>query len=242
MSQYFTYNDFQGRLPIDSLTAQPSCKSCSKPTCYNTYKNVQGVSRSKHEYTAAFALQPKDTKPVDGYVCDISMVGCVGSDIENSDPYNINIKTVSKCNPTNPSFYNIDLPYVDGSYDRNKKESSRYSSSRSYNNYSRTAANSDIPSGQYPNYTLNIDQKKYLTAKEISKRTSSQINKIVKQIIKDKSSLSPKQSVSVPKKSKQIASTTSSKRVPIVVPVSANKVKKITNEFDFDSFVKELNL
>ena len=176
MSQYFTYSDLQGRLPIDALTSQPECKTCSKSTCYSTYDNVQGVSQSKHEYTASFALDASKKLPTEGHVCDVSMIGCLPASIQNNDPYNITVKTVSKCDPSNPSSYSVVLPVVDGLLDRNRKESHRYTSSKSFDNNARIAANTDIPSGPYVNYTLNIEQKHSLSSDKIHSLSSDKIH------------------------------------------------------------------
>ena len=284
MSQYFTYNDFQGRLPTDALTSQPECKTCSKPSCYNTYENVQGISTSKHGYTASFALGDNDLKPMDNQVCDVTMIGCVPANIENTDPYNVTVKSISKCDPSKASYYNIVLPVVDGSLDKNKRESSRYTSSRSYNNNSRTAANVDIYDFEYPNYTLNADQKIPLTANgmyskksisvdgKISNRFASTNSSVAKLSLSSaqsgaklslssaqsgaKLSLSSAQSgaklspspasvvklsaPSVAKLSTTSRSTTKSNKIPISIPIG--KKKKLVDEYDFESFISQLNL
>ena len=251
MSQYFTYNDLNGRLPIDALTSQPECKTCSKTSCYNTYDNVQGVSRSKHEYTASFALN--DLKPMEGNVCDVSMIGCVPASIQNSDPYNITVKSNTKCDPLNMSYRNIHLPVVDGSLDRNKRESSRYTSSRSYDNYSRTAANVVAVNGPYTNYTLNVDQKFPLTADGLYKKKSESVRG--KLLSSKTSSISPSVKLSVPSvklstspvakiSTSSVKSTTSSiakpNKIPVVVPVAQKK--KLVDNYDFESFINQLNL
>ena len=262
MSQYFTYNDFQGRLPTDALTSQPECKTCSKPSCYNTYENVQGISTSKHGYTASFALGDNDLKPMDNQVCDVTMIGCVPANIENTDPYNVTVKSISKCDPSKASYYNIVLPVVDGSLDKNKRESSRYTSSRSYNNNSRTAANVDIYDFEYPNYTLNADQKIPLTANgmyskksisvdgKISNRfasTNSSVAKLSLSSAQSGAKLSPSpasvvklSAPSVAKLSTTSRSTTKSNKIPISIPIG--KKKKLVDEYDFESFISQLNL
>lgn len=267
MSQYFTYNDFQGRLPTDALTSQPECKTCSKTSCYNTYDNVQGISRSKHGYIASFALGDNDLKPINNPVCDITMVGCVPANIENADPYNVTVKSVSKCDPFKASYYDIVLPVVDGSLDRNKRESSRYTSSRSHNNNSRTAANVDVDDFKYPNYTLNIEQKKPLTVdgmyskkftsidgklsnkfnlKNESVKLSAPSVKLSAPSVKSsvssiKSSVSSvKLSAPSVKLSTTSTSTTKSNKVPISIPIGQKK--KLVDEYDFESFISQLNI
>ena len=259
MSQYFTYNDLQGRLPIDALTSQPECKSCSKTSCYNTYNNVQGVSRSKHEYTASFALGENDLKPMSNPVCDVSMIGCLPASIQNADPYNVNVKSISKCDPFKSSYYDVVLPVVDGSLDRNKKESSRYTSSRSYNNNSRTAANVDLTDFTYPNYTLNVEQKIPLTANGMYSKSYTSIDgKTSKKFTSKNSSVklsapsvklsapsvklsAPSVKLSTSSSTKlSTSSSTKSNKVPISVPISQKK--KLVDEYDFESFISQLNI
>ncbi len=256
MSQYFTYSDISGRVPIDSLTSQPECKTCSKTSCYNTYDNVQGVSTSKHDYTASFALQDKDLKPNETQSCNISMIGCTPASLQNSDPYNITVKTTSKCNPSKASYFDINLPIVDGSLDKNKRESSRYYMSKSYNNNSRTAASYNTDMSLYPNYALSEKQKISLSAESVSKKLSFEGKMSSKLSSKEsikipvpeiKLSVSPKPSVSKPSVSKPSVSKPSvskpsvstSNKIPLSAPI--NK-KKAVDQFDIESYIKQLNL
>jgi hypothetical protein len=220
MSQYFTYNDLNGRLPVDALTSQPDCKTCAKSSCYNTYENVQGVSYSKKDYTASYNLKDNESTPSEGYACNVSMIGCVPASIQNSDPYNITVKTVSKCDPSNPLFFNNVLPVVNGLYDKNKKESHRYSSSRSYNNNSRTAADFEIPATDYTNYNLTSISK--------SSNSSDSSNSSVKGISNKKysSNLSSKTSNEIKLSSPSVKLTSSS---PVVKLTSSSPVVKLTS-------------
>ena len=218
MSQYFTYNDLNGRLPVDALTSQPDCKTCAKSSCYNTYENVQGVSYSKKDYTASYNLKDNESTPSEGYACNVSMIGCVPASIQNSDPYNITVKTVSKCDPSNPLFFNNVLPVVNGLFDKNRKESHRYSSSRSYNNNSRTAADFEIPATDYTNYNL-TDISKSSNLFNSSDSSKSSVKGISNK--KYSSNLSSKTSNEI-----KLSSSSSS---PVVKLSSSSPVVKLTS-------------
>jgi hypothetical protein len=140
MSQYFTYEDLQGRVHTDVLTADPSCKTCSTSKCYNTYDNVQGVSLSKHIPYSSIKLGENDRTPVRPFDCDTSMLTCNNATLVNSDPYNIVIKSTTKCDPLNYSNYDIAVPRMTGSLDRNKVESPRYVKHKSHRNSSNLAS------------------------------------------------------------------------------------------------------
>jgi hypothetical protein len=226
MSQYFIYNDLRGRTTVDALTSNQDCKTCSKPSCYNTYENVQGVSTSKHDYSASNVHMPNDLNIYDAPACNISMVGCVSASLQNTDPYNVTVKSVSKCDPLNLSYYDVVLPEITGSLDRNKKESARITSSRSYNNNSRIAAGVYYGNNEYPTYKLDKSQKSSISKPSVSKPSVSN------------ASVS-KPSVSKPSVSKPSVSKPSVSKIPVTVSISP---KKITNNFDFETFISKLRI
>lgn len=139
MSQYFTYGDLQGRVHTDVLTADPSCKTCSTSKCYNTYDNVQGVSLSKHTPFSSIRLGENDRTPVSAFTCDSSMLTCNAGILENADPYNVVVKSTSTCDPLNYKNYEIVVPKMTGSLDRNRVESPRYVKYKSLRNSSNLA-------------------------------------------------------------------------------------------------------
>jgi hypothetical protein len=140
MSQYFTYEDLQGRVHTDVLTADSSCKTCSTSKCYNTYDNVQGVSLSKYTPFSSIKLGENDRIPLSAYPCDASMLTCNYGILENADPYNVVVKSTSKCDPLNFNNYEVAVPKMTGSLDRNKVESSRYVKHKSLRNSSNLAS------------------------------------------------------------------------------------------------------
>lgn len=139
MSQYFTYEDLQGRVHTDVLTADPSCKTCSTSKCYNTYDNVQGVSLSKYTPFSSIRLGENDLIPLTAFPCDASMLSC-SSGMLTTNPYDITVKSTSKCDPLNYKNYEVSVPKMTGSLDRNKVESSRYVRHRSLRNSSNLAS------------------------------------------------------------------------------------------------------
>ena len=139
MSQYFTYEDLQGRVHTDVLTADPSCKTCSTSKCYTTYDNVQGVSLSKHTPFSSIRLGENDRTPLSAFACDASMLTCNVGMLGNSDPYNVTVKSISACDPLNYKNLDVEVPKMTGSLDRNKVESPRYLRHKSLRNSSNLA-------------------------------------------------------------------------------------------------------
>ena len=145
MSQYFIYDDLQGRVHTDVLTADPSCKTCSTSKCYNTYDNVQGVSLSKHTPFSSIRLGENDRTPLAAYACDTYMLTCNTATLQNADPYNITVKSTTKCDPTNYTNLDIEVPKMTGSLNRNKVESPRYVNHKSRRNSYNLATDVIIP-------------------------------------------------------------------------------------------------
>lgn len=145
MSQYFTYNDLKGNLPIDTITESPGCNTCGVSRCYVNYENITGTSTSKHIAYLASVTQDRlfvnNPEP-----CNDSLLNCQSGSLEtNVDPYNIVTKSVSKCDVTKIKYNNIIVPELQGSYNRNKVESSRSLRDNSLRNTSDKAAKIYIP-------------------------------------------------------------------------------------------------
>jgi hypothetical protein len=145
MSQYFTYDDLQGRDNTDVLTADPSCKTCSTSKCYNTYDNVQGVSLSKYTPFSSIRLGENDRTPLAAFACDTYMLNCNTATIQNADPYNVTVKSTTKCEPLKYTNLDIEVPKMTGSLNRNKVESPRYVSHKSQRNSYNLATDVIIP-------------------------------------------------------------------------------------------------
>lgn len=145
MSQYFTYDDLKGRVHTDVLTADPSCKTCSTSKCYNTYDNVQGVSLSKHTPFSSIRLGENDRTPLPAYACDTYMLTCNTGTLQNADPYNVTVKSTSKCDPLKYTDLDIEVPKMTGSLNRNKVESPRYVNHKSRRNSYNLATDVIIP-------------------------------------------------------------------------------------------------
>ena len=139
MSQYFTYNDLTGRLPMDSIQLDPSCKTCTGAKCYSSFNTISGVSTSKYDSYASIALGENDRLPLPAHMCDVSMLNCHGTPILNPDPYGITVNSPVAC-PIQPSSYQIELPNIDGPLERSRSESPRILSHRSNHNSSRISS------------------------------------------------------------------------------------------------------
>jgi hypothetical protein len=123
MSQYYTYENLKGTVPIDIYMSDPNCKTCGLSKCYNTYDNVKGVSSSIY---APISNSFNDNKiPTIPSACDISSLSCSGADIITNDPYNIMTKTIGTCDISKPKFYEISVPQFPISLDVTKKYSPR---------------------------------------------------------------------------------------------------------------------
>jgi hypothetical protein len=145
MSQYFNYDDLKGRVHTDVLTADPSCKTCSTSKCYNTYDNVQGVSLSKYTPFSSIRLGENDRTPLPAFACDTYMLSCNKPTLQNADPYNVTVKSTTKCDPLNYTNLDIEVPKMTGSLNRNKVESPRYVSHKSQRNSYNLATDVIIP-------------------------------------------------------------------------------------------------
>lgn len=121
MSQYFTYGNLKGTVPIDVYTTDPSCKTCGLSKCYNTYDKIQGVSISTHAPFISSILDETNKMPMFPVACDPYMLKCPGADITTNDPYNITTKTIGTCNPADPKYYNIKIPQQPISLDKNRR-------------------------------------------------------------------------------------------------------------------------
>lgn len=118
MSQFFTYENLKGTVPIDVYTTDPSCKTCGLAKCYNTYDKIQGVSTSTHSPFISSILGETDKMPTIPVACDKFMLKCPGADITFEDPYNMITTTTGTCNPSDPKYYNIKIPQQPISLDR----------------------------------------------------------------------------------------------------------------------------
>lgn len=140
MSQYYTYDNLTGRLPMDSIQLDPTCKTCTGAKCYSSFNVISGVSSSRLDSYASLALGENDRTPLPAPMCDVSMLKCNGTPINNPDPYGINVNSPVSC-PIKPTSYQIDLPQMSGSLDTRRAESPRNLSHRSAHNSSRTSSN-----------------------------------------------------------------------------------------------------
>jgi len=172
MSQYFTYNDLKGNLPIDTITEQPQCNTCGVSRCYVNYENISGISQSTHLPYLASAKQDKlfVNNPD---ACNDSLVNCQEGSLQtNVDPYNIITKTVGKCDISKIKYNNIIVPELDGSYDRNRVESNRYIRDNSLRNTSDKAAKIHIPK---VDIELSVSRNKI---NKVSKSISAKVSNI----------------------------------------------------------------
>jgi hypothetical protein len=198
MSQYFTYENLQGRLPIDALTANPSCKTCSTSKCYSTYDNVQGVSLSKHMPWVSVPLGINQLGPIETQSCQDYMLNCHVGNLVDNDPYNITVKTISPCDVSDAKYYNIDLPLISGSLDRSRTESPRAIAHKSMRNSSNIAADLDnkIRSIKVPVSKINLSIKKEIKSKKSSSDSDSE-SKPKKQVVSTTKSTESKQVKSI---------------------------------------------
>ena len=218
MSQYYTYDNLTGRLPMDSIQLDPSCKTCTGAKCYSYFNVISGVSSSRYDSYASTALSENDRTPLPAPMCDVSMLKCNGTPINNPDPYGINVNSPVAC-PVKPSSYQIDLPQMSGSLDTRRAESPRNINHRSTHNSSRTSSNVVRPVEVRPVEVRPVVVKPVPVKLSVSSAPSVKLSPSAKPVVKQVPvKLSPATSSSKPTSS--VSKPTSSVSKPIVKPVS----------------------
>jgi hypothetical protein len=73
------------------------------------------------------------------------MLTCNTATLQNADPYNITVKSTTKCDPTTYTNLDIEVPKMTGSLNRNKVESPRYVNHKSRRNSYNLATDVIVP-------------------------------------------------------------------------------------------------
>lgn len=247
MSQYFTYENLKGTVPMDIITADPNCKTCGVPKCYNKFESVQGVSKDKHSYILSPVLDSTNL-PMEPIAYDPYMVTAPGADISKSNPYSIITTSTGTCDLYAPKYYQINVPAFPISLDKTRVKSS-HSRVMSHNQKDNSSYHGGVMTPAYNEDRGSIEPT--LTTRPFSYRSGEDeiipssfhekgyeedsvhqhryqkypfMHYINKDYLKDESITRPSKSVS--KLSRSVADMMES-RPKSIIPIKSDKIKAI---------------